>query len=127
MDLKKHLAELAYYLQENGVGVDPIPKVKLRGDSQDTFGPTAYFDPADTTIVLYVGGRHPKDILRSFAHEMIHADQHAKGKLKPSAVEGADDSNYAQNDSHLRKMEQEAYLRGNMLFRDWTDTRKKQV
>ena len=31
---------------------------------------------------------------------------------------------YAQNDSHLRQLEQEAYLEGNMCFRDWEDTYK---
>lgn len=124
MSLTHHLAELATYLQENGVGVDPIPKVKLRGDGQqpqDTFGPTAFYEPDSNCITLYVAGRHPKDILRSFAHEMIHADQNAKGKLK---MENNHDPNYTQNNPELRKLEQEAYLRGNMLFRDWTDTRK---
>ena len=28
---------------------------------------------------------------------------------------------YAQDDQHLRKMEMEAYLKGNLLFRDWED------
>jgi len=31
-------------------------------------------------------------------------------------------SNYAQDNDHMRKMEQEAYLKGNMCFRDWEDT-----
>ena len=28
---------------------------------------------------------------------------------------------YAQDDPHMRKMEMEAYLKGNLLFRDWED------
>ena len=28
---------------------------------------------------------------------------------------------YAQDDKHMRKMEMEAYLKGNLLFRDWED------
>ena len=32
---------------------------------------------------------------------------------------------YAQNDDHLRKMEEDAYLRGNMTFRDWEDNYKQ--
>jgi hypothetical protein len=31
---------------------------------------------------------------------------------------------YAQQDSHLRGLEEEAYLEGNMCFRDWEDTYK---
>ena len=32
---------------------------------------------------------------------------------------------YAQSNKKMREMEKEAYLEGNMMFRDWTDTRKK--
>jgi hypothetical protein len=28
---------------------------------------------------------------------------------------------YAQDDEHMRNMEKEAYLKGNLLFRDWED------
>ena len=28
---------------------------------------------------------------------------------------------YAQDDEHMRDMEKEAYLKGNLLFRDWED------
>ncbi len=33
---------------------------------------------------------------------------------------------YAQSDPHMRKMEEEAYLQGNMMFRDWEDSCKAQ-
>ena len=45
------------------------PKLVLRQDKENgskTLGRTAYYDPEDLTIVLYISGRHPKDILRSF-------------------------------------------------------------
>jgi len=32
---------------------------------------------------------------------------------------------YAQNNPHLRKMEEEAYEKGNMILRDWEDQRKQ--
>ena len=32
-------------------------------------------------IVLYTEGRHPKDIARSFAHEMIHHIQFLEDRL----------------------------------------------
>ena len=34
---------------------------------------------------------------------------------------------YAQNDEHLRNMEKEAYLQGNMCFRDWEDGYKRSM
>ena len=40
---------------------------------------------------------------------------------------GATTPGYAQEDGHMREMEREAYEKGNMCFRDWEDTRKKQL
>ena len=102
------------------------PKVVLRKDAENgamTLGRTAYYDPNDLTIVLYTSNRHPKDILRSFAHELIHHVQNERGDLN---LGDSSDPQYAQNDEHLRKMEMEAYLEGNMLMRDFEDNFKYQ-
>ena len=102
------------------------PKVVLRKDDENgalTLGRTAYYDPAELTIVLYISNRHPKDILRSFAHELIHHVQNERGDLH---LGDSTDPQYAQNDEHLRKMEKEAYLQGNLLMRDFEDNFKYQ-
>ena len=102
------------------------PKVILRKDAENgamTLGRTAYYDPNDLTIVLYISNRHPKDILRSFAHELIHHVQNERGDLHSG---DSSDPQYAQNDEHLRKMEKEAYLQGNLLMRDFEDNFKYQ-
>lgn len=85
-------------------------------------GKTAYYDPDSYSIVLYCDGRHIKDLLRSFAHELIHHNQNCHGEFDKEleTFEG-----YAQKDPHLRKMEKEAYLLGNMSFRDWEDKYKQ--
>tara|TARA_R110000824_G_scaffold1178_1_gene6316 strand:+ start:6391 stop:7155 length:765 start_codon:yes stop_codon:yes gene_type:complete len=92
------------------------------GNSQDMLGKTAYYDPADMKIVIYTSGRHPKDCLRSLAHEMVHHLQNCRGDL--AGTSGAAHEGYAQKDKHLREMEREAYERGNMFFRDWEDNLK---
>jgi len=102
------------------------PKVVLRKDAENgalTLGRTAYYDPSELTIVLYTSNRHPKDILRSFAHELIHHVQNERGDLH---LGDSSDPQYAQNDDHLRKMEKEAYLQGNLLMRDFEDNFKYQ-
>jgi len=102
------------------------PKVILRQDEENgsmTLGRTAYYDPTELIIVLYTTNRHPKDILRSFAHELIHHVQNERGDLH---LGDSSDPQYAQNDEHLRKMEMEAYLEGNMLMRDFEDNFKYQ-
>ena len=102
------------------------PKVVLRQDRENgamTLGRTAFYDPSELKIVLYITGRHPKDILRSFAHELIHHVQNERGDLH---IGDASNPQYAQQDEHLRDMEKEAYLEGNMLMRDFEDNFKYQ-
>ena len=60
------------------------PKLVLKKDEENaskTLGRTAYYDPNNLTVTLYTTGRHPKDILRSFAHELIHHVQNERGDL----------------------------------------------
>ena len=102
------------------------PKLFLRQDKENgamTLGRTAFYDTSELKIVLYITGRHPKDILRSFAHELIHHVQNERGDLN---LGDSSDPQYAQNDDHLRAMEKEAYLEGNMLMRDFEDNFKYQ-
>ena len=102
------------------------PKLTLKKDEENaskTLGSTAYYDPEKLTIALYTTGRHPKDILRSFAHELIHHVQNERGDLH---MGDATNPQYAQQDDHLRDMEKEAYLEGNLLMRDFEDNFKYQ-
>jgi hypothetical protein len=89
---------------------------------ENPFGKTAYYNPEENSVTLYVLNRHPKDILRSFAHELTHHAQHCRGDLGGDITT---QEGYAQSDPHMRSMEQEAYMEGGMLVRDWTDTLKE--
>lgn len=82
---------------------------------------TAHYNPSTHEITVYIDGRHPKDILRSISHELVHHAQNCRGEFdrEMSTEEG-----YAQNDPHLSKMEDEAYLVGNRLLRDYEDGMK---
>lgn len=122
-----YLANLTRYMAENGLEINPLPKVVISSDTQyanDPFGKTAYYDPQNHIVTLFVAGRHIKDVLRSFAHEMIHHSQFVTGMFDQSHLSGLDDPRYAENDEHLMKMEKDAYLRGNMFFRTWEDSFK---
>ena len=84
----------------------------------DPLGKTAHYNPDSLEITIFVDGRHIKDILRSIAHELIHHTQNSRGEFKQGLNTRP---GYAQEDGHMRGMEEEAYLEGNMLFRDWED------
>ena len=120
MDLKEALIEIYKRAKEN-YQFENDPKLILRQDEENAenlLGKTAYYNPADMSIVLYITNRHPKDICRSFSHELVHHHQNERGDLE---LGNASSPTYAQDDKHMRKMEMEAYLKGNMLFRDWED------
>jgi len=87
-------------------------------NARKTFGKTAFYDPSNKEVVVFITGRHSKDILRSIAHELVHHMQNLRGDFDDDLDTSP---GYAQKNPKLRKMEAEAYLMGNMLFRDWED------
>ena len=123
MKLKNALAEIFKTAKEQ-FDIQNVPELILKQDNENAqgiFGKTAYYDPDNQSITLYTTDRHPKDICRSFAHELIHHHQNERGDLD---LGDASQPTYAQDDPHMRKMEMEAYLKGNLLFRDWEDFMK---
>lgn len=108
---------IADFMKNEGLNVYPFPDIELKWDEQDgLFIKTGYYLPNEKKIVLFCKDRHPKDILRSYAHEMIHHMQNLNG----------DDLNFTSEDDvkdndKLEKLESEAYLKGNIYFRKWTE------
>jgi len=91
------------------------------GNQPKVLGKTAYYDPQSLEIHIYVDGRHPKDVLRSIAHELIHHHQNMEGRLDTSGYSGP--GYYLENDS-LKEVEHEAMLDGNATMREYEDTVK---
>ena len=120
IDVMEKIAQLTNHMIDKGMNIEPLPTMEfIDGDSEnakDFFGKTAYYDPNRQHIVIYTEGRHPKDIVRSYAHEMIHHIQNLEDRL--GDVSGTDTT----SDEHLTKLEKEANLRGTMTFRNWTDS-----
>ena len=113
-------AQLTQHMIDKGYNIEPLPSVEFVDDdtknAEDFFGKTAYYDPNEKKIVLYTSGRHPKDIVRSYAHEMIHHMQNLEDRL------GNIQTTNTQEDDHLNDLEAEANLKGTMTFRNWTDS-----
>jgi hypothetical protein len=120
INVKEKILELTKHMLAKGMNIKPLPKVKfVNGDSNNArefLGKTAYYDPNNFTITLYTEGRHPKDIVRSFSHEMIHHIQNLENRL------GDVSTTNTMEDDNIDKLEQEANLKGTMTFRNWTDS-----
>ena len=121
---KEATKSLMSYCREQ-MGYDKDPDVHYVTDSNNAnnmLGYTAHYQPDKRIVTVYISNRHPKDVLRSLSHELVHHAQNCRGDLQSAKTE----EGYAQNDPHMRKMEEEAYLQGNMMFRDWEDSCKAQ-
>ncbi|MDA7492360.1 hypothetical protein N8445_00175 [bacterium] len=118
LQLKDYIASLTEYMLDKGMNIVPLPEIKVRKDhtnANNFFGKTAYYDPNSKEIVLYVVGRHDKDIVRSYAHEMIHHMQNLQGVLHNINTQDTTE------DAKLLELEKEAYTLGNITFRNWED------
>jgi len=122
-----YLLSLSEYMQNSGIEIMPYPKIIVSNsveNATDPFGKTAYYDPQQRSVTLFISGRHIKDVLRSYAHELIHHNQNLSGMFEQSHIDSLQNPRYAENDKHLLNMEKDAYLRGNIAFRFWEDSMK---
>jgi hypothetical protein len=125
LSVVKELIKKFYPVAKERFGFKKPVRLFLRQDpcnAENPLGKTAHYEPSDMTIVLYITGRHPKDVLRSFSHELVHHKQNCEGCF--DNLEGEMGEGYAQNNEHMREMEKEAYTEGNLALRDWEDGQK---
>ncbi len=121
-DYKPYFKSLAKFLQDNGIDVNPLPLAVIHRTPQPgLYIKTGYYDPEAREVHVFVADRHPKDVLRSFTHEMIHHHQNITGTL------GGYKGQTIKGDKELEKLESEAYLKGNIYFRRWTEELRPQV
>jgi hypothetical protein len=122
-DYMSYITSILEYAIEKRKIKKSLPEVKLiqdREQAEEFFGRTAYYDPNAKEIVLYTLKRHPKDVMRSFCHELIHHLQNEENRLHTISTTNTNE------DSQLIDLEKEAYLEGNMLFRTWEDKIKNE-
>lgn len=112
---------LKFLKEEKKLTIEPLPEIVLDKGKQelDVQAKTGDYDPADKVIRVYTKDRHPKDVLRSFSHEMVHHMQCLEGKdLRVNTTTLGENKN-------LDEIEAEAYVKGNMYFREWTEKRQQ--
>lgn len=118
--LEQFVSDFFPYSQKQ-LGFDKPVTIKFESDPENAdvmLGKTAFYDPEAKEIGLYVDNRHPKDVMRSLSHELVHHAQNCRGDFGGHSTT---DPGYAQRDPHLRKMEREAFTKGNLIFRDFED------
>ena len=120
-NLKKYIKSLIGFMREQHLRIDPLPSIELNPEEQNgIFVKTGYYSPDEHKVVVFTDGRHPKDILRTVAHEFVHHMQNLQNPDKDWGTGGD-----LEADSKLRSIEGEAFLLGNIIFREWTEKMKK--
>lgn len=80
----------------NELGLKSLPKsIKFEGDEYSTQHLTfGTYNPSTDEIVVVKGQRHPVDVLRTLAHELVHHKQREDGK-ELNGEDGSDIENEA--------------------------------
>ena len=115
------IEEIVKYFHEIGFEVDPLPKIRLDqtpNPEDELFIKTGYYDPTSNELVLFIDNRHIKDILRTFCHEMVHRNQNI---VDPDGFATHVSDKPLNEDPELKEIESEAFLYGNLLFRQFTE------
>ena len=115
-----------YDFFDQKIGFKKPPTMHFDSDpnnQSNVLGKTAYYDPNSLEIHVFTDGRHPKDMLRSIAHELIHHQQNLEDRLNVGGYMGQ--GYYLQNEA-MKELEQEAMLEGNALMREYEDTTKSE-
>ena len=121
VDYKKYIKSLIDFMREQHLRIDPLPEIELNPEEQDgIFVKTGYYSPDEKKVVVFTDQRHPKDVLRTVAHEFIHHMQNLQNPDKDWGTGGD-----LEADRKLRGIEGEAFLLGNIIFREWTEKMKK--
>ena len=124
-----YIKDIEDFAEEIGIQVQPYPEVKLDKTEQDLFDPfiqTGNYNCNDQTITLFITNRHLKDILMSFCHELIHHNQFLTMNDKYiEAIENSDTPDVNGNPL-IEEIEADAYERGNLLIRKWTETKQSE-
>ena len=115
------IEQILKYFKEIGFEYEPLPRIELNGTPNppdELFIKTGYYDPVENKLVLFIDGRHIKDILRTFCHEMVHRNQQL---VDPDGFASHVSDKPLNEDPELKEIESEAFLYGNLLFRQFTE------
>ena len=93
--VQKHVNDFMNHAKEH-LGVDQLPNVELINNKKMAQENTSFggYYPGEKVIRVNIAGRHPADILRTLAHEMVHYRQDINGDLENVEMAGETGSTF---------------------------------
>lgn len=129
---EKYQQEIDKYYQfakrELGIENDPtyILNFEPQQEENQLKHKTALYDADSNTIWLMCHGRHIKDILRSFGHELIHAMQKLNGELTDDVMDVINNDYNIENPT-IQAIEGPAFQNGSFLLRKYTQSLNENI
>ena len=121
---REYADDVVSFFKENGIDMgEKTPTISFDASPTsrfDVFAPTGHYDFTKDEITLRTDNRHAKDIMRTLCHELVHAWQYRRD---PEGYMKFDKTGNLKDNTELLEYEREAYERGNVLFRMWTEAR----
>jgi hypothetical protein len=90
------------------LNITELPQIKYK-DVNDDFSSFGGYNPSEKSIIVVTKNRHPNDVFRTLAHELVHHKQNEDGRIKDVAKEGSTGSN----------IEDEANSMAGQILRFW--------
>lgn len=70
------------------LGIESLPKISLHKAGEEEQSSFGGYRPHARTISVHTKSRHPMDIFRTVAHELVHHRQNEQGQLEDVAISG---------------------------------------
>lgn len=89
--VKIHLHDFLSHTQSE-LGLKDLPKIYLDDSKNEAISNRSFggYRPAMKSITVNTADRHPADVYRTLAHELVHYKQHMEGRLTSDAGETGD-------------------------------------
>ena len=93
--VQQHVNDFINHAKKH-LGVDQLPNVELINNKKMAQENTSFggYYPGEKVIRVNIAGRHPADILRTLAHEMVHYRQDINGDLENVEMAGETGSTF---------------------------------
>ena len=93
--LLEHMITDLLQLCKSELGINQMPKIKILSNEPSTGGGMSFGEFRNNSIEVVSMNRHPMDVARTLAHELVHWKQRLNGE----EMDGSDGSN-TENDAN---------------------------
>lgn len=92
--VQQHMLTHLLQLCKHELSLDDLPEINLLTDETTTGGGTSFGQFTDDGIDVVTAGRHPVDVMRTLAHELVHWKQRVDG-MEMDGSDGSETENEA--------------------------------